>query len=95
LSHPIFHTYKVTRAAATLCAAGVALGDIHLHFGGRRGTYDIGLAPVARLGAVGRQWRRGALHGRRGTWRHPSALCVAGMALGDMDGAFAWQARRF
>ena len=50
--------------AATLCVAGVALGDIQRHFAwqawqlvtstfvlhGRRGTYGTGLALVARLG---------------------------------------------
>ena len=70
------------------------------------------------LGAVGRQWRRGALHGRRSTWRHGrsicvaratlltlgwlwspvwvagAALCVAGVALGDIHLHFAWQAWR-
>ena len=32
------------------------------------------------------------LRGRRGTWRHRSSLCVAGVALGDMDVHSAWQA---
>ena len=32
------------------------------------------------------------LRGRRGTWRHVSSLCVAGVALGDIDRHFAWQA---
>ena len=54
----------------------------------RRGTYGIGLAPVARLGRGGtRCWR-----GRRGTWWHPPSICVAGVALGDMYLRFAWQA---
>ena len=30
--------------------------------------------------------------GRRGTWRHGPSLCVAGVALGDIDAHFAWQA---
>ena len=77
--------------AAAVCVAGVALGDIDLHFvwqawhlvtstftlHGRRGTYGTGLALVARLGP---SWRRG--RGRRGTWRHWPSLCVAGVALG-------------
>ena len=33
-----------------------------------------------------------ALHGRRGTSRHRPSLCVAGVALGDMDVHSAWQA---
>ena len=36
--------------------------------------------------------RRGSLRGRRGTWRHGRAFCVAGVARGDMDVHFAWQA---
>ena len=32
------------------------------------------------------------LRGRRDTWWHPLALCVARMALGDIDLFFAWQA---
>ena len=30
--------------------------------------------------------------GRRGTWRHPPSLCVAGVVLGDIHLHFAWQA---
>ena len=77
---------------AAVCAAGVALGDIDCHFAwqawhlatsivtlrGRRSTYGTGLARVARLVPV---WRRG----RR-------VVCVAGVALGDIDRHFAWQA---
>ena len=73
-------------------AAGVALGDIHLHFvwqawhlttsivtlRGRRGTYGTGLALVARLVI---RWRRGA-----------AAFCVAGVALRDIHLHFVWQA---
>ena len=68
--------------AAAVCVAGVAVGDLDLHFAwqvwhlvtstvtlrGRCGTY--GLAPVARLGPVWHRGRRGCLRGRRGTWRH-------------------------
>ena len=32
------------------------------------------------------------LRGRRGTWKHPPSLCVAGVALGDIHLRFAWQA---
>ena len=41
---------------------------------GRRGTYGIGLAPVARLGRSGRGGRRGCWRGRRGTLRHPPLI---------------------
>ena len=46
---------------------------------------------MARLVPSGRRGRRGCLHGRRGTWRHLPSLCVAGVALGDIDFHFAWQ----
>ena len=78
-----------TLVAAAVCVAGVALGDIDLHFAwqacrlvtstvtlrGRRGTYGTGLALVARLGTL-----------------VAAAVCVAGVALGDIDLHFAWQA---
>ena len=90
--------------AAAFCVAGKALGDMDLplctwHLAtciftlrGSCGTYGVGLAPMARLGRSG---RRGFLRGRRGTWWHGLALCVAGVALGDMDHRFAWQAWHF
>ena len=92
--------------AAAVSVAGVALGDICLHF-------------------AWQAWRlatwTSALRGRRGTWRHrrafcvagvalmalgwlwwrawfpldavvAAAVCVAGVALGDIDLHFAWQA---
>ena len=34
------------------------------------------------------------LRGRRGTWRHRPSLCVADVALGDIDVHSAWQAWR-
>ena len=91
-------------AAAAVGVAGVALCDSHLGFTsqawylvtstftlcGRRGTYGIGLAPVARLGPSGRG--RGCWRGRRGTLRHPPWFHVAGVVLGDIDLHFVWQA---
>jgi len=76
--------------AAVVRVAGVALGDIDLHFAwqawhlvtstctlrGRRGTYGTGLALVARLGLAG-----------------AAVVCVAGVALGDIDLHFACQGR--
>ena len=59
---------------------------------GRRGTYRTGLALVARLGPVGRRGRRRRLRGRHGTSRHRPSLCMAGVALRDIDLHFAWQA---
>ena len=79
------------RHRSSLCVAGMALGDIHHHFAwqawhlvtstvtlhGRRETYRIGLALVARLVPVCRCG--------------PAALCVAGVALGDIHRHFPWQ----
>ena len=45
-----------------------------------------------RLGWVWRRGRRHRLRGRRGTWRHRSSLCVAGVVLGDINMHSAWQA---
>ena len=86
--------------------AGVALGDIERHFAwqvwqvvtstftlcGTRGTYGTGLALVARSGWVWHRGRRRCLRGRHGTWQHRRPLCLAGVALGDMDLHYAWQA---
>ena len=59
---------------------------------GRCGTYGTGLALVARLGP---SWRRGCLRARHGTWWHWLSLCVAGVALVDIEFHFAWQACDF
>ena len=83
--------------------AGMALGDIDLHFAWQvwhLATWTLHLAwQVWRLrhwagsgGALGSGVRRGCLRGRRCTWWHRPSLCVAGVALGDMDLHFAWQA---
>jgi len=93
--------------AAQLCVAGVALGDIHLRFAwqawhlvtstfvlrGKRGTYGTGLAPVARLGALGRAWS--PVTPPNFAWQawhlvtSPS-FCVAGVVLGHIHRRFAW-----
>jgi len=52
---------------------------------GKCGTYGIGLALVARLGALGRAWAR-LVAG------DAAQLCVAGVALGNIHLRFAWQA---
>ena len=69
--------------AAAVCVAGVALGDIDLHFAwqawhlatstcilrGSRGTYGRHWAGSGgALGPVWRRCRRGCLCGRRRTW---------------------------
>ena len=56
---------------------------------GRRATYGTGPALVAHRVPKWRRGRRGSSRGRRGTWWHRLSLCVAGVALGDMDLHFA------
>ena len=62
---------------ATWTVAGVALGDIDLHFASQAWHLVTWTFTSRR---------------RRGTWWHRPSLCVAGVALGDMDVHFAWQA---
>ena len=95
----------VARDAAPLCVAGVALGNIHRRFRwhswhlatssfvlpGRRGTYDTWLGLATRF-AVNRPWHCATLRGRRGTWRHPPSFHVVGVAFGNIQLRFAWQA---
>jgi len=79
--------------------AGVALGDIDCHFAwqawhlwhwtGSGGALGPRLVPwLPRLFAW-QVWHLATstvtLRGRRGTWRHRPSLCVAGVALGDID----------
>ena len=82
----------IWRHPPSLCVAGVALGDIHLHFAWQYGTDGTGLALLARLVPRWRRARHGFLRGRRGTWRHPPSLCVVVVALGDIHLHFVWQA---
>jgi len=79
----------------------VALGDIDLHFAwqawhlvtstvtlrGRHGTYGTGLVLVARLGL--RLTPRSPVAAAVGV---AGSLCMEGVALGDIDLHFAWQA---
>ena len=76
------------------CVAGVALGDIDLHFVWHAWhlLYGTGLALVARLVPIFRRGRRGCLSGRCSIWKHRPAFCVAGVALGDIDLHFVWHA---
>ena len=73
---------------------------------GRRATGCTSLRGWSPLVAVGGRWCRGTLRGKcdnlatsifvsccgRGTWRHPPAFHIAGVALGDIYPCFAWQA---
>ena len=77
------------RDAAPLCVAGVALGDIHLGFAWqawRNLTSTFVLR--GRRGTHGTGWRAWA----RLVARDAAALCVAGVALGDIHFGSTWQA---
>eukprot|EP00435_Cladocopium_sp_Y103_P008815 s2545_g2.t1 len=56
---------------------------------GRCGTSGTQLTLLTRLVAFG---AAALLRGRRGNSRHRPSLCVAGVALGDIDLHFVWQA---
>ena len=78
----------------SLCVAGVALGDVHLHFAWQAWN----IWHLAGSGdALGPRWspvtprRRATLRGRHGTWWHPPSFHMAGVALGDIHLRFAWQ----
>ena len=71
--------------------AGVALGDMDLHFAWQAWHLWRWTGSGGALGYFG---RRGCLRGRHGAGRHRPSLCVAGMALCDMDVRSAWQAWR-
>ena len=82
----------VARDAAALCVAGVALGPSIFVLRGRRGTWRhlpwFCVAGVALM-ALGWLWWRawaGLVAG------DAAALCVAGVALGDILLRFTWQA---
>ena len=59
---------------------------------GRRGTYGTALASQLTPQLWHLATSPFTLRGRRGTWRHGPPLCVASVALGDIDLHFAWQA---
>jgi len=80
--------------------AGVALGDIDLHFAWQAwhlATWIVTCAASVALGDLDHHFARQAWHlatwivtlrGRRGTWRRASSLCLAGVALGNIDRHF-------
>ena len=79
----------VARGAAALCVAGVALGDIRLRFtwqAWHKLTSTVVLR--GRRGTHGTVWRAWSGFVARGA----AALCVAGVALGDIHLRFTWQA---
>ena len=65
--------------------AGVALGNIHVAFAGRCGTYgtELAVARLARRDAALFCMALGDIH----------ADFVACVALGNINGVFAWQVR--
>ena len=77
------------RDAAALCVAGVALGDIHLRFTWQA-WHELASTVVwrGRRGTDGTGWRAWSGLGARDA----AALCVAGVALGDIYPRFTWQA---
>jgi len=65
-------TYATVLGLAALCVAGLALGDIHLHFAWQ--AWHLATFTCT-------------LRGKRGTWRHRPSFGVAGVALGDIQAA--------
>ena len=82
----------VAVVTAAVCVAGVALGDIDLHFAWQAWHLWHWAGSGGALGSRCRRDRRGCLRGRRGTWRHRPSLCVAGVALSG--GALGSRCRR-
>ena len=94
-----------SRHRPSLCVAGVALGDMDVHsawqawhlscWAGSGGTLGPCWAPWSPPPFAWQAWHFATstftLRGRRGTSRHRPSLCVAGVALGDMDVHSAWQ----
>ena len=82
-------TGLVAGDAAALCVAGVALGHIHLRF-----TWQAWHLVTSTFVSRGKRCTYGT------GWRawvpvdavDAAAVCVVGVALGDIDGHFAWQA---
>ena len=79
----------VARGAAALCVAGVALGDHHLRFTWQAWhLVTFTFVSRGRRGTHAIVWRAWSGLVARGA----AALCVAGVALGDIHLRFTWQA---
>ena len=78
--HSVWQVWHLEKSTFTLCS--------------RRVTYGTGLA-LGALSSCCRRCCRGCLCGRRGIRKHRPPFCGAGVALGDIDLHFVWQARRF
>jgi len=86
--------------------AGLALGGIDVHsawqawhlrdWAGSGGALGSQWTPLSPRLFAWQAWHlatsTSTLRGKRGTWRHRCAFCVAGVALVDIDLHFAWQA---
>ena len=92
--HLAWQAWRLATSACTLSDIDLHLETSSCTLRGRRGTCGTGLALVARFVFSGRRCRRGCLRGRRGTWQHWPPLCVARVALGNMDlhGWLWWRA---
>ena len=77
----------------SFCVAGLALGDIDRHFAwqARQLWHWAGSGDALRSPWSPRHFAY-SLRGTRGTWRHRPSFCAAGVALGDINHHFAWQA---
>ena len=83
VTHNLVPQWTHTLSHATVCVAGVALTALGWHW------WRAWFPRVHNCSHIDF-----TLHttGRRGTWRHRPSLCVAAVALGDIDLQFAWQA---
>ena len=70
---------------SSLCVAGVAVDDMHRYFARQAWHLWHWVGSGGALGSQAALGRRGVLRGRRGTLWHRPSLCVAGVALHDMD----------
>eukprot|EP00435_Cladocopium_sp_Y103_P016895 s4817_g4.t1 len=78
---------RIWRHRPAPCVAGLALGDIHFVWQAWHSWHSAGSGD-----ALGSRARCVTLCGRRGIWRHRPSPCVTGLALGDIDHHFVWQA---
>ena len=69
----------------------MALGDIDRHFAWEAWHLWHLAGSGGALGPCLAPWLPRLFPWRRGTWRHRLSLCMAGVALGDIDRHFAWQ----
>ena len=79
------HTHLPLSHIAHTQLSNTQLPYIDLHFVLQVWHLGTGLGLVMRLVAAGPPWCRGLFWGTRGSWWHRPSLCVAGMALGDID----------